>query len=329
MRILFLGDFCPQMEISLSERLSELIKTVDFSIVNLEGFFSDTSSMDSLSFSSQSFEIAAKRLKIKLVSVANNHSLDGGKKRFSESIGILDSLGIIPFGTVETPCADIGDVSIWGVGWKRTGISDRQNMLNTIDLNIRQAVEKFKQSCGREKFKVIFIHWGVDLEILPLPFQVRLAIEFIEAGADLIIGHHSHLIQPIWEYRGKKVFFSIGNVFMPRNNVTYYYPSDANKGLGIILDTKTFKIRIVKLIYSPDKGFIDVVDDTDIKYLEFVSMKDYKKYFSKKRVKRIYPIYTGSKFDEIKVLKLLIPSILMKTKMGKKLWKKVRKWIKG
>lgn len=64
----------------------------------------------------------------------------------------------------------------------------------------------------------ILIHWGVEYRELPLPSLRERAHQLIEAGADLIVGHHSHIIHPYEIYKGKYIFYSLGNFIFPDIN---------------------------------------------------------------------------------------------------------------
>jgi poly-gamma-glutamate synthesis protein (capsule biosynthesis protein) len=62
----------------------------------------------------------------------------------------------------------------------------------------------------------VMIHWGVELEARPRPYQVRQAHRMIDAGADVIFGAHPHVLQPMETYRGRPIFYSLGNLVWPR-----------------------------------------------------------------------------------------------------------------
>jgi poly-gamma-glutamate synthesis protein (capsule biosynthesis protein) len=59
------------------------------------------------------------------------------------------------------------------------------------------------------------IHWGVELDTRPRPDQVALGHRMIDAGADVIFGGHSHRLQPMETYRGRPIFYSLGNFVWP------------------------------------------------------------------------------------------------------------------
>ena len=58
---------------------------------------------------------------------------------------------------------------------------------------------------------VVLIHWGIEREEKPQEYQRALAKRYIDAGADLVIGSHPHVLQGIEYYKGKPIFYSLGN----------------------------------------------------------------------------------------------------------------------
>ena len=79
-------------------------------------------------------------------------------------------------------------------------------------LDPRKAMDDLA-SAQEDDYRIMILHWGGKYEnsYFPGPSQLKLAREFIKGGADLIIGHHSHTWQPVMRYRGKSVFYSLGN----------------------------------------------------------------------------------------------------------------------
>ena len=67
------------------------------------------------------------------------------------------------------------------------------------------------RSRGFSDYVVVSFHWGAELAKLPKPYQQRAAHEAIDAGADLVLGHHPHVLQGIERYRGKAILYSLGN----------------------------------------------------------------------------------------------------------------------
>lgn len=59
------------------------------------------------------------------------------------------------------------------------------------------------------------IHWGVELDTQPREYQVEEAHRMIDAGADVIFGGHAHRLQPLQTYKGRPIFYSLGNFVWP------------------------------------------------------------------------------------------------------------------
>ncbi len=63
---------------------------------------------------------------------------------------------------------------------------------------------------------VVVIHWGVELDTEPRPYQVAQAHRMVESGADVVFGHHAHRLQPMEVHRGRPIFYGLGNFVWPR-----------------------------------------------------------------------------------------------------------------
>lgn len=66
---------------------------------------------------------------------------------------------------------------------------------------------------------VVTIHWGVELDTEPREFQVALGRRMVDAGADVIFGHHAHRLQPMDMYGGRPIFWGLGNFVWPNLSV--------------------------------------------------------------------------------------------------------------
>jgi poly-gamma-glutamate synthesis protein (capsule biosynthesis protein) len=72
------------------------------------------------------------------------------------------------------------------------------------------------------------MHWGIEYKIVNSPAQQQLAHLIIDNGADLIIGHHPHVVQNIEEYKGKLIFYSLGNFIFDQ-----YFKEEVQQGLAV------------------------------------------------------------------------------------------------
>jgi len=90
---------------------------------------------------------------------------------------------------------------------------------------------KTVKSLNPDNFLIVSLHWGEEYKLINSPAQQRLAHKIIETGADLIIGHHPHVVQNIEKYQEKLIIYSLGNFIFDQ-----YFSSDAQQGLVVGLE---------------------------------------------------------------------------------------------
>ncbi len=142
-----------------------------------------------------------------VVSLANNHSLNGGLSGLRETQRTLENLGILYVGTGPL-------VVLEKAGW-------RVGFLAYSDIGPRPPIASFKNlekvlkevGEGNKKVDILVVslHWGREGSGRPTESQRRIAHQIINAGADIIIGHHPHVLQEIEMYKGKTIAYSLGN----------------------------------------------------------------------------------------------------------------------
>jgi len=121
-------------------------------------------------------------------------------------------------------------------------------------------IERIKSEKKENEILVVIFHWGFEFNLYPMPVDRNLAYKCIESGADLIIGHHPHNLQPMETYMEKKIYYSLGNFYMSdmreKFNVDYSYDNSgifySDIGCGVILDTDSCECNIVEFKYSRD-----------------------------------------------------------------------------
>ncbi len=159
---------------------------------------------------------------ISIVSQANNHSYDYARRGQAESREILDAVGIAWYGSqydvVSTSLIyqDYGSARVAYVGVNDT--NGRLDVTSTLAL-IAEAEEAADHT-------IVNIHWGVEYELESHPRQRYLAHTFADAGADLIIGHHPHVVQEIEVYGDVPIFYSLGNLIFDQ-----YWSAETQRGL--------------------------------------------------------------------------------------------------
>lgn len=162
-------------------------------------------------------------LGVDLVTLANNHMLDFGRGPLTETLAALDGAGIAHVGagedldaakelvTFEIKGKTLGFLGASRVIPEASWNASRYNsgVFTTYDAaQLVEEIRKAKESCD---FVAVLVHWGIERNTFPEDYQKTLARQYIDAGADAVIGSHPHVLQGIEYYQGKPIFYSLGN----------------------------------------------------------------------------------------------------------------------
>lgn len=189
----------------------------DLTIANFEGTLTESTEREDKQFAFKAPASFAKILtvgSIEAVNTANNHSHDYGEESFNDTLKALDAENIIHFGYDETAVTEVKGIKVGLVG-----IYELNDHLGREE-QLKQNIAKVKKE-GAQLVVVIF-HWGNEKEEVPDENQKTLGHLAIDEGADLVCGHHPHVLQGIEEYKGKNIVYSLGNFCFGGNS----YPSD-------------------------------------------------------------------------------------------------------
>ena len=250
------------------ERINEFLEQADIVFGNLEGpinknpkYFSDSSLM--FSFSSE----AIKGLRFgnfNLLCLANNHTLNMEEQGLEETRELLKENNI---DFVGDPTSCNQDFSFKKENIIFLGFNKTFNP-NCKDEKIVETIKIIK-SGNPKKFLVISIHWGQEYQLNNSSFQQDLAYKMIEAGADLIIGSHPHVIQNIEIYKGKLIFYSLGNFIFDQ-----YFSKETQENLAIKLEIYSNKLiyHIFPLESSISQPFLMEKEKAD-KFLQGLSQR--------------------------------------------------------
>lgn len=187
--------------------VKDIFSADDMTIVNLEGVLTTSNSAAAgRTYNIKGDPSYAKILtegSVEAVSMANNHRLDFGTEGTKDTEAALNAENILyaydkNVAIYETQGIQIGYVSVNEVAWGQ----------GTEDL-VAEGIDKLK-AAGVD---LIFVacHWGVERDNYPESYQLQLGKKCIDMGADLVIGHHPHVLQGIEEYKGKLIIHSLGN----------------------------------------------------------------------------------------------------------------------
>ena len=206
----------------------------DLTIVNMEGTLTEETTREPKQFAFKGDAEYAKILTagaVETANLANNHSFDYGKKSYEDTITALEAEGISSFGYERTAVMDIKGVKVGlaGVYELAEHIDCKQDLLD----NIASLKEQGAQII------IVSFHWGQEKENVPSDVQVELAHAAVDNGADLVLGHHPHVLQGIEEYKGKNIVYSLGNFCFGGNSA----PSD----MDTMIFQQTFIVKDGKL----------------------------------------------------------------------------------
>ncbi len=270
MKLLFLGDFLYNYEY-YQDDISSIINWINENdyrvILNLEGPLNDSGKpikkRGKLLRQSKITINILKKMNVVGVCLANNHILDYGVESLSDTFKILSENNIqytgagMNFQQAIRPMIirdNNDEVIIQNYGWDieetvyatkiTPGCAPKDEKL------ICDITKKLRSNHPNSRI-VNVLHWGFELNYLPMPLDVMLAHKIIESGCDLIIGHHPHNIQPYEIYKNKHIFYSLGN---------FYFSSMRDN-----FHNKKFKNQVENLcdfgalvIYDSDSNYINI-----------------------------------------------------------------------
>jgi len=218
------------------EKISQFFRGIDIVVGNLEGPIVKNPP----NFSDQSLKFAffpnvTKGLSFAnfdLLSLANNHTCNTGEAGLEETKEFLKKANI-DFVGHPIECAQdflFEKDEIIFLAFNKTF------PFNCSDEEITEIVKK-TGNANPEKFLIVFMHWGQEYQLTNSLSQQRLSHKMIEAGADLIIGAHPHVVQNIEIYKGKLIFYSLGNFILDQ-----YFSKETQRGLAVGVEIYPEKI---------------------------------------------------------------------------------------
>ena len=147
---------------------------------------------------------AIQRAGFDIVSVANNHVLDYGPDALDDMVARLDRIGLPHIG-VGRRSVDPEAPLVREVRGVRIGF------FGFFDVDVEKACRDVARARASVDLVVVFNHWGVEAQTSPLGVQQTFGRALVDAGADLVVGAHAHVLQPEEWYRGRLIFYGLGN----------------------------------------------------------------------------------------------------------------------
>ena len=188
------------------QNVRSIFSADNLTIANFEGTLTASDEREDKTFAFKapaSYASILSGSSVEAVNTANNHSHDYGDQSFDDTLAALDEAGIVHFGYDETAVMDVKGIKVGLVGiYELYDHLDREQQL-------KDNIAKVKAD-GAQLIVVIF-HWGNETETVPDSNQTTLGRIAIDEGADLVCGHHPHVLQGIETYKGRNIVYSLGN----------------------------------------------------------------------------------------------------------------------
>lgn len=214
--------------------------TDDLTIVNFEGTLTDRGTREDKTFAFRGNPEYTKILtegSVEAVTLANNHSSDYGQVSLEDTRKYLDEAGVVWFENLNTRVMDIKGVKV--------GLIGLYALNGSAEGNLPKAMEQVKQNGAQ--LIIVQAHWGIESQNYPTSDQISLAHKAIDLGADLVIGHHPHVLQGVECYKGKMIAYSIGNFCFggnqnPRDKDTMIFRQTFTLTDGEVTDYNNYEI---------------------------------------------------------------------------------------
>lgn len=235
--------------------VADIFASDDLTIVNFEGTLSNQGERQDKTFAfrgNPEYVNILTSSSVEAAGLANNHSSDYGTVSLNDTAATLTNAGILTFNGMSIATTMINDVKIALVGINALnyeGASQMEECIRRAKINGAQIV-------------ILCIHWGVEKDTEPGSDQYQLAHKAVDAGADLVLGSHPHVIQGVEKYNGRYIIYSLGNFCFGGNT----NPADK--------DT-----MIVRATISVDENG-EYIDDDNISFIpcKISSTDDYNDY---------------------------------------------------
>lgn len=191
-------------------------------------------------------------------SLANNHALDHGAAGLQHTISALDSVGITPFGhPTELRTDSVRYITAPPHQIALVGLHTLFSEPSQSDID-----EVFKFAAKDSDMVIVYVHWGEEYQLEHSVRQERLAQRLVTAGADLIIGHHPHVVQGIYMVDDVPVIYSLGNTIFDQ-----YFSADVQEGLlvELVLGDESLHLFLhpISSIGTPTRPRLMDIDERD------------------------------------------------------------------
>ena len=243
--------------------IREVLLADDLTIVNFEGTLTDSTYIpsnkknnDFLFSAPPSYVSMLADNGVEAAALENNHIMDHGEAAYEDTKRTLSEAGIVYSNSTEPGYIEIKGLRICMLSYL---CIDRWETLWT---KVPQDIAAVRDECD---LVICSFHWGYELAYSPTENQVRMGRLAVDSGADLVLGHHSHRINPIERYKGVYICYSLGNFCFSGNNkpsdmLSYLFQTrfraraDENAPRGWRIENDAFRIIPIRISSRTDRN---------------------------------------------------------------------------
>ena len=218
------------------EHIQPALASADIAVINAEMAISDRGTPVGKQYEFRAPPSAARRIAdagVDVANRANNHARDFGPVALMDTVELLEAAGVVALGAGADDAeayryrlvnaGGMATVAFVGVShilpWGFTAAPDHPGVASRLDLP--RVYETVRAASGEADVVIAVVHWGIERDTCPNAVQREVAGALLDAGADAVIGHHPHVLQPVEFGDGKLVAYSLGNfIWHPRWGIT-------------------------------------------------------------------------------------------------------------
>ncbi len=289
-RIIFVGDLMLDRYYRLltakngadwvTEKSKSIFEDQDLVIANLEGPITDKKSVSAgtgwsnpsvltFTFYPQISMEFLKNNKINLVNIGNNHILNFGQDGLAQTESILEKNSVGYFGDPNDNSKNYISQEVNGMNpvksrqerdhGARVGFVNYNQFANRSAEKVAEQIKKLKTE---NDLVIVYTHWGNEYQLKENESQKEKAHLFIDSGADLVIGSHPHVVEPLEIYKNKAIFYSLGNFVFDQ-----FFSEDTKNGLAVGVSIYDDKQEFNLIPLYNIKGQIVLADENKRKIL--------------------------------------------------------------
>ena len=195
------------------ENFRELFEADDLTLINFEGTLTTATSKRS----GRTFNFKGNPENLGIVSgsgvevatLANNHAYDFKQQGFDDTVAALEGAGIATCGFGQKSIVTVNGIDVGFLGYTEWDYTKKE---------IAAEIQEMDQQCD---VLIVSMHWGKEKEYKATDEQVELAHLAVDNGADLVVGHHPHVVGGIENYKGVQILYSLGNFCFGGNDSPY------------------------------------------------------------------------------------------------------------